>query len=164
MGSRRDNTPRAKRGLSLCSGRHGRTDGVAHAGHVVVSHPPAQIDHGLRQVGVVVQDADDLARDRSVLERGAVRDDAAVRQHCAAQLADYKVPETFTWSDAPLPRNANCRRSGTASAHVPMATLPSKLATAGFIVDARPGHVRVSPYFYNLPDDHRALLEHLPRE
>ena len=39
-----------------------------------------------------------------------------------------------------------------------------RLAAAGFIVDARPGHVRVSPYFYNLPDDHRALLEHLPRE
>lgn len=34
-----------------------------------------------------------------------------------------------------------------------------RLAGAGFIVDARPGHVRVSPYFYNLPDDHRALLE-----
>ena len=24
-----------------------------------------------------------------------------------------------------------------------------------------PGHVRVSPYFYNVPDDYRALLEHL---
>lgn len=35
----------------------------------------------------------------------------------------------------------------------------NRLAEAGFIVDARPGHVRVSPYFYNLPDDHRALLE-----
>jgi selenocysteine lyase/cysteine desulfurase len=34
-----------------------------------------------------------------------------------------------------------------------------RLADAGFVVDARPGHVRVSPYFYNLPDDHRALLE-----
>ena len=34
-----------------------------------------------------------------------------------------------------------------------------RLAEAGFIVDHRPGHVRVSPYFYNLPDDHRALLE-----
>jgi len=34
-----------------------------------------------------------------------------------------------------------------------------RLADAGFIVDARPGHVRVSPYFYNVPDDHRALLE-----
>jgi long-chain acyl-CoA synthetase len=38
---------------------------------------------------------------------GIVRDDAAVRAHCAARLADYKVPETITWSEAPLPRNAN---------------------------------------------------------
>ncbi len=36
-----------------------------------------------------------------------------------------------------------------------------RLAGAGIITDARPGHVRVSPYFYNLPDDHRALLEAL---
>lgn len=34
-----------------------------------------------------------------------------------------------------------------------------RLAEAGFIADARPGHVRVSPYFYNVPDDHRAFLE-----
>ena len=38
-----------------------------------------------------------------------------------------------------------------------------RLADAGFIVDARPGHVRVSPYFYNLPDDHRECLEQLAR-
>ena len=38
---------------------------------------------------------------------GLTRDDAAVKRHCAARLADYKVPETITWSDAPLPRNAN---------------------------------------------------------
>jgi O-succinylbenzoic acid--CoA ligase len=39
---------------------------------------------------------------------GAARgDDAALRAFCAERLADYKVPETFTWSDAPLPRNAN---------------------------------------------------------
>jgi O-succinylbenzoic acid--CoA ligase len=38
---------------------------------------------------------------------GVARDDAALRAHCAARLADYKVPETFTWSDTPLPRNAN---------------------------------------------------------
>ena len=37
------------------------------------------------------------------------------------------------------------------------------LAAAGFVTDARPGHVRVSPYFYNVPDDHRALIEHLTR-
>jgi selenocysteine lyase/cysteine desulfurase len=36
-----------------------------------------------------------------------------------------------------------------------------RLAEADIIVDARPGHVRVSPYFYNRADDHRALLEHL---
>jgi selenocysteine lyase/cysteine desulfurase len=40
----------------------------------------------------------------------------------------------------------------------------ARAAEAGFIVDARPGHVRVSPYFYNLIDDHRALLEVLARD
>ncbi|CAN7230740.1 AMP-binding protein [Pseudorhodoferax sp. LjRoot39] len=34
------------------------------------------------------------------------RDDEAVRAHCRARLTDYKVPETITWSDTPLPRNA----------------------------------------------------------
>jgi len=34
-------------------------------------------------------------------------DDEAVRQHCQQLLADYKVPETLTWCDTPLPRNAN---------------------------------------------------------
>ena len=38
---------------------------------------------------------------------GIARDDAAIKRHCAERLADYKVPETLTWSDAPLPRNAN---------------------------------------------------------
>jgi long-chain acyl-CoA synthetase len=38
---------------------------------------------------------------------GIARDDAAVRAHCAARLADYKVPETITWSETALPRNAN---------------------------------------------------------
>ncbi|MEP7059034.1 MAG: class I adenylate-forming enzyme family protein [Caldimonas sp.] len=38
---------------------------------------------------------------------GAARDDESVRAHCRRLLADYKVPETCTWSDAPLPRNAN---------------------------------------------------------
>jgi selenocysteine lyase/cysteine desulfurase len=36
-----------------------------------------------------------------------------------------------------------------------------RLAAHRCVVDARPGHVRLSPYFYNLPDDHRACLEHL---
>ena len=38
---------------------------------------------------------------------GAVRDDAALRRFCAERLADYKVPESFVWSDQALPRNAN---------------------------------------------------------
>jgi kynureninase len=36
-----------------------------------------------------------------------------------------------------------------------------RLAEAGFVTDARPGHVRLSPYFYNAPDDYRAALEML---
>lgn len=39
----------------------------------------------------------------------------------------------------------------------------ARLAGAGFIADARPGHVRVSPWFYNVPDDHRALIPLLAR-
>jgi len=39
-----------------------------------------------------------------------------------------------------------------------------RLADAGIVADARPGHVRLSPYFYNLPDDHRAAVELLARD
>lgn len=35
------------------------------------------------------------------------------------------------------------------------------LKASGFITDARPGHVRVSPFFYNTQDEHRALLARL---
>jgi kynureninase len=57
--------------------------------------------------------------------------------------------------------------AGRASERAAIVMLPSddphrdvaRLAEAGFIVDARPRHVRVSPYFYNTADDHRALLE-----
>jgi O-succinylbenzoic acid--CoA ligase len=38
---------------------------------------------------------------------GGTLDAAAVQAHCAARLADYKVPEEVTLTDAPLPRNAN---------------------------------------------------------
>jgi O-succinylbenzoic acid--CoA ligase len=33
--------------------------------------------------------------------------DEKVVTHCKKWLADYKVPETTTYLDAPLPRNAN---------------------------------------------------------
>ncbi len=38
---------------------------------------------------------------------GANVDEGGLRAHCASQLADYKVPESITWSRDPLPRNAN---------------------------------------------------------
>ncbi len=37
----------------------------------------------------------------------ADKDDAALRAFIAARLADYKIPETITWCETPLPRNAN---------------------------------------------------------
>jgi long-chain acyl-CoA synthetase len=37
----------------------------------------------------------------------AAQDTVALRRHCAAQLADYKVPESVDWHPLPLPRNAN---------------------------------------------------------
>jgi selenocysteine lyase/cysteine desulfurase len=38
-----------------------------------------------------------------------------------------------------------------------------RLAEAGIVTDARPGHVRVSPYFYNVPEDCEAMLAQLTR-
>jgi selenocysteine lyase/cysteine desulfurase len=35
------------------------------------------------------------------------------------------------------------------------------LAEGGIVVDSRPGHVRLSPFFYNLRDDHVSALERL---
>jgi selenocysteine lyase/cysteine desulfurase len=35
------------------------------------------------------------------------------------------------------------------------------LAAGGIVADARPGHVRLSPFFYNVQDDHVAALERL---
>jgi long-chain acyl-CoA synthetase len=37
----------------------------------------------------------------------ADKNDAALCAFIATRLADYKVPETITWCDTPLPRNAN---------------------------------------------------------
>jgi selenocysteine lyase/cysteine desulfurase len=39
----------------------------------------------------------------------------------------------------------------------------ARLAQAHVVVDARPGPVRVSPYFDNVPDDYRAMIAHLTR-
>src|SRR5216117_1446536 len=37
------------------------------------------------------------------------------------------------------------------------------LAAGGIIADSRPGHVRLSPFFYNVQDDHVSALERLAR-
>src|SRR5881392_1059740 len=37
------------------------------------------------------------------------------------------------------------------------------LAAGGIIADARPGHVRLSPFFYNVQDDHVSALEQIAR-
>lgn len=42
-----------------------------------------------------------------VVVRDPTLDGAALRDWCAAHVSDYKVPETFTISTTPLPRNAN---------------------------------------------------------
>jgi len=39
-----------------------------------------------------------------------------------------------------------------------------RLAEGGIVADSRPGHVRLSPYFYNVQDDHRAAIECLTRD
>src|SRR3989440_5484727 len=41
------------------------------------------------------------------------------------------------------------------------ATRVRHLAAAGIVADARPGHVRLSPFFYNVQDDHVSALEQL---
>src|SRR5213079_1179358 len=47
---------------------------------------------------------------------------------------------------------------------LPMSDPPAAvrhLAAAGVVGDARPGHVRLSPFFYNVQDDHVTALERL---
>ena len=64
-------------------------------------------------------------------------------------------------------RGASPKVAATAETRTAIVMIPrddphadvARLAEAGFIVDSRPGHVRISPYFYNVAEDHRALLE-----
>lgn len=61
------------------------------------------------------------------------------------------------------------RVAATADTRSSIVTLPvadpaaavQQLAAQGVVVDARPGHVRLSPFFYNVQDDHVAALEQL---
>jgi selenocysteine lyase/cysteine desulfurase len=65
------------------------------------------------------------------------------------------------------PRVAALPEDRTAIVMIPDADPPAavrRLAAAGIVTDSRPGHVRISPYFYNVPDDHRAAIERLTRD
>lgn len=65
------------------------------------------------------------------------------------------------------PKVAASPEDRTAIVMLPSADPPGavrRLADAGIVADHRPGHVRVSPYFYNVPDDHRAAIERLTRD
>jgi selenocysteine lyase/cysteine desulfurase len=61
------------------------------------------------------------------------------------------------------------RVAATAEARSAIVMLPAvdpaaavrRLADRGIVADARPGHVRLSPFFYNVQDDHVAALEQL---
>ncbi|HJQ67123.1 MAG TPA: aminotransferase class V-fold PLP-dependent enzyme [Gemmatimonadales bacterium] len=61
------------------------------------------------------------------------------------------------------------RTAATAEHRSAIVTIPSpdpaaavvQLASRGIIADARPGHVRLSPFFYNIQDDHVAAVEQL---
>jgi kynureninase len=61
------------------------------------------------------------------------------------------------------------RVAASPEARSAIVTLPSSDPTAAvrhladrhIVVDARPGHVRLSPFFYNVQDDHVAAVEQL---
>lgn len=64
------------------------------------------------------------------------------------------------------------RVAATAGERSAIVTIPSdapgdlvrRLAEERIVADARPGRVRLSPYFYNIADDHRSAIECLTRE
>jgi kynureninase len=91
-----------------------------------------------------------------VLEQVGIAGARAVTMDLVEDLIDSARAAGLTPRVAPDP----ARRSG-------IVTLPSgdpvrdvrRLVAAGIVTDARPGLVRVSPYFYNERDDTRALVE-----
>jgi len=86
-------------------------DMINRGGYKVFS---AEVENVLTQHPAVVEcavvaRADPVLGERVhafVLADGACGEDE-LRSFCGERLADYKVPETVTFVDAPLPRNAN---------------------------------------------------------
>jgi selenocysteine lyase/cysteine desulfurase len=91
-----------------------------------------------------------------VLQRVGIGESRAVTM----ELVDDLIESARAAGLAPRVASDPARRSG-------IVMLPSgdpardvrRLEAAGIVVDARPGHLRVSPYFYNERDDTRALVE-----
>jgi kynureninase len=85
--------------------------------------------------------------------------------HVTAALRDDLIERAL--EQGLRPQVARIPRNRSAIVSIPSRD-PAKdvrrLAEARIISDARPGHVRLSPYFYNVVDDHRAALELLARD
>ena len=65
-----------------------------------------------------------------------------------------------------MPRVASRSEERSAIVMIPRddpAAAVRELSEAGIVADARPGHVRISPFFYNLPEDYDAAIEILRR-
>jgi selenocysteine lyase/cysteine desulfurase len=85
----------------------------------------------------------------------------AIREVTAALTEDL-VDRARGAGFAPKVAAAAAERSAIVMLPVPdPAQAVRHLADGGVITDARPGHVRLSPFFYNLQDDHVTALERL---
>jgi kynureninase len=91
-----------------------------------------------------------------VLERVGVEDARAV----TLELAEDLIEMARAGGLEPRVAEDPARRSGiVALASDDPAAAVRRLASAGIIADARPGLIRVSPFFFNERDDLRALVE-----
>jgi len=70
----------------------------------VLSHHPAVVE------SAVVGRPDPVLGEKVhafIYLEGRAADEADIKRHCAERLSDYKVPDSITFLEAPLPRNAN---------------------------------------------------------
>jgi len=79
-----------------------------------------------------------------------------------AQLTEALVARARAAGFAPQVATAAAARSAIVAIPVsdPAATV-RRLAAEGIVVDARPGHVRVSPFFYNVAEDYERAIDRL---
>ncbi len=125
--------------------------------HALEFHPDARrFEAGTPAMSAVYAQLGGL----DVLDRVGVAESRAITLGLVEHLVDAARAAGLAPRVAPEP----ARRSG-------IVMLPSddpagdvcRLMAAGIVTDARPGHVRVSPYFYNERDDIQALVELLGR-